>query len=312
MLEGRFTLGVGTGEALNEHILGDAWPEADVRLEMLEEAVEVMRALWTGDVGQPPRHALHAWRTPASTRCPTSRPPVLVSGFGPKAVDAGRADRRRLLPPQPDADVDRARSASKRRRRARPRPARRCAWAPTRTEARRTAHRLWPNAGLPGELAQVLPTAGALRAGLAAGHRGDDRRVHAAAAPTSSGTSRRCSRTSTPASTRSTCSRSATSQDAFFAMLREARCCRASASPAGCRTRIPQLAGPDAPRRNHLACWSSSRRSNGTQKCRSRYGASSRTVLKPAAVTIPPRRVAAGAAGMASNPVGRRRRRARR
>ena len=44
------SLGVGTGEALNEHVLGDAWPSADVRLEMLEEAVEVMRELWTGDV----------------------------------------------------------------------------------------------------------------------------------------------------------------------------------------------------------------------------------------------------------------------
>src|SRR3954447_4865915 len=45
---GRFTLGVGSGEALNEHILGDRWPEADVRLEMLEEAVEVIRTLWQG------------------------------------------------------------------------------------------------------------------------------------------------------------------------------------------------------------------------------------------------------------------------
>src|SRR3954451_19926125 len=38
LLEGRFKLGVGSGEALNEHILGDRWPEADVRLEMLEES----------------------------------------------------------------------------------------------------------------------------------------------------------------------------------------------------------------------------------------------------------------------------------
>ena len=48
LLDGRFNLGVGSGEALNEHILGDHWPEADVRLEMLEEAVEVMRQLWQG------------------------------------------------------------------------------------------------------------------------------------------------------------------------------------------------------------------------------------------------------------------------
>ncbi len=46
MLEGRFALGVGTGENLNEHILGDPWPSTDVRLEMLEEAIEVMRLLW--------------------------------------------------------------------------------------------------------------------------------------------------------------------------------------------------------------------------------------------------------------------------
>ena len=48
MLEGRFNLGVGTGENLNEHVLGQHWPTVDVRLEMLEEAVEVMRKLWTG------------------------------------------------------------------------------------------------------------------------------------------------------------------------------------------------------------------------------------------------------------------------
>src|ERR687885_930630 len=48
MLNGRFALGVGTGEALNEHIFGDPWPSTDTRLEMLEEAIEVMRLLWTG------------------------------------------------------------------------------------------------------------------------------------------------------------------------------------------------------------------------------------------------------------------------
>jgi coenzyme F420-dependent glucose-6-phosphate dehydrogenase len=48
MLPGRFFLGLGTGENLNEHILGDRWPEAEVRLEMLEEAIEVIRLLWRG------------------------------------------------------------------------------------------------------------------------------------------------------------------------------------------------------------------------------------------------------------------------
>src|SRR5215208_6623348 len=48
MTGGRFFLGVGSGENLNEHILGTHWPEADVRLEMLRESVEVMRTLWEG------------------------------------------------------------------------------------------------------------------------------------------------------------------------------------------------------------------------------------------------------------------------
>ena len=45
---GRFTLGVGTGEALNEHITGQPWPPAEQRLEMLEEAVHVIRELFSG------------------------------------------------------------------------------------------------------------------------------------------------------------------------------------------------------------------------------------------------------------------------
>jgi G6PDH family F420-dependent oxidoreductase len=46
MMPGRFFLGVGTGENLNEHILGHRWPPHEVRLAMLEEAVGVIRLLW--------------------------------------------------------------------------------------------------------------------------------------------------------------------------------------------------------------------------------------------------------------------------
>src|SRR5204863_8024120 len=48
MMPGRFMLGVGTGENLNEHIMGERWPPTDVRQEMLQEAVEVIRLLWGG------------------------------------------------------------------------------------------------------------------------------------------------------------------------------------------------------------------------------------------------------------------------
>ena len=49
LLEGRFFLGVGSGELLNEHILGGRWPRPDERLEMLDEALQLIRTLWKGE-----------------------------------------------------------------------------------------------------------------------------------------------------------------------------------------------------------------------------------------------------------------------
>ncbi|WP_273847015.1 LLM class F420-dependent oxidoreductase [Rubrobacter calidifluminis] len=45
---GRFSLGLGAGENLNEHVVGRGWPQVDVRHEMLAEAVEIIRELFTG------------------------------------------------------------------------------------------------------------------------------------------------------------------------------------------------------------------------------------------------------------------------
>ena len=50
LAEGRFTLGLGSGENLNEHVVGAGWPAIDARQDMLEEAVEVIRRLFTGDL----------------------------------------------------------------------------------------------------------------------------------------------------------------------------------------------------------------------------------------------------------------------
>ena len=50
MYPGRFWLGLGAGEALNEHIVGDYWPEAPTRLRILMEAIEVIRRLFSGKV----------------------------------------------------------------------------------------------------------------------------------------------------------------------------------------------------------------------------------------------------------------------
>ncbi len=86
MLDGRFTLGVGTGEALNEHILGDAWPTVDIRLEMLEEAVALIRRLWTGEFVSH-RGSHYRVDTARIYTLPDEPPPIFMSGFGPQAVD---------------------------------------------------------------------------------------------------------------------------------------------------------------------------------------------------------------------------------
>jgi G6PDH family F420-dependent oxidoreductase len=153
--EGRFNLGVGSGEALNEHILGDHWPEADVRLEMLEEAVEVLRTLWRG--GQQSHHGRHY--TVENARVydlPDEPVPVLVSGFGPKAIKLAARIGDGFCTTSPDAEaigLYRSEGGT-----GPVHAGTKVCFRRDEDEARRTAHRLWPNEALPGELAQVLPT----------------------------------------------------------------------------------------------------------------------------------------------------------
>ena len=102
--EGRFTLGVGTGEALNEHIFGDAWPAADVRLAMLEEAVEVIRALHRGGPSTT-RASTTPWTTPEIYTRPDAAGADLRVRVRPEGGLAGRPDRRRVRRVQPDAEL---------------------------------------------------------------------------------------------------------------------------------------------------------------------------------------------------------------
>jgi G6PDH family F420-dependent oxidoreductase len=153
-LDGKFVLGVGSGEALNEHILGDPWPSADVRLEMLEEAVEVIRLLHQG--GSRSHHG--EYYTVENARIytlPDEPVPIYVSAFGPKAVELAGRIGDGLVCVMPDADLVKAyRKAGGKG------PAQggfKVCHAPTVEEGLDTAYRLWPNEGLPGELAQVLP-----------------------------------------------------------------------------------------------------------------------------------------------------------
>src|SRR5215207_11233925 len=104
MMEGRFFLGVGSGENLNEHILGDRWPPTRDRLDMLEEAVELIRELWTGKlVSHRGRH--YQVSNARLYTLPDAAPEIYVAAGGEASAElAGRiGDGLVLASPSEDA-----------------------------------------------------------------------------------------------------------------------------------------------------------------------------------------------------------------
>src|SRR2546421_9827357 len=88
MTSGRFFLGVGTGENLNEHILGDRWPLPDERIEMLEEAVQLMRLLWRG--GEQTHRGKHYTVDHARVyTLPSDEIDIYIAAAQPKAAELG-------------------------------------------------------------------------------------------------------------------------------------------------------------------------------------------------------------------------------
>lgn len=154
-LEGRFVLGVGSGEALNEHILGDPWPSVGVRLAMLEEAVGLIRLLHEGE--QISHHGEDYEVQDARIYTLPEQPvPIYVSGFGPQATELAGRIGDGFCTVSPDADLVRTfREAG-----GGDKPVQggmKVCWAETEEAGRETAHRVWANDMLPGQLPQTLP-----------------------------------------------------------------------------------------------------------------------------------------------------------
>lgn len=155
MLDGRFALGVGSGEALNEHVLGDRWPPADIRLEMLEEAVEVMRRLFQGS--EVSHHG--TYYTVENARlysCPDEPPPVLVSGFGPKSLSLAARIGDGFVTTSPEADA--IKSYRDQGGRGPTVATLKVCWGRDESAAQKLAFELWKTTSVPGELNQELPT----------------------------------------------------------------------------------------------------------------------------------------------------------
>ncbi|HET9980617.1 MAG TPA: TIGR03557 family F420-dependent LLM class oxidoreductase [Ktedonobacterales bacterium] len=82
MFPGRFYLGLGAGEALNEHITGEYWPEAPARLQRLEEAVEIIRKLFSGKVTKY-QGAHFKLESAKLYTLPQTPPPIYIASSGP-------------------------------------------------------------------------------------------------------------------------------------------------------------------------------------------------------------------------------------
>ncbi len=86
----RFMLGVGSGENLNEHILGDHWLPALIRIEMLEEAIDIIRRLWNvGNLNFKGKY--YCIENTRIYTLPVKLPPILMSANGESAaITAGK------------------------------------------------------------------------------------------------------------------------------------------------------------------------------------------------------------------------------
>jgi G6PDH family F420-dependent oxidoreductase len=156
MMPGRFMLGVGTGENLNEHIVGRRWPSHAVRLAMLEEAIAVIRMLWQGGT-----HSHHGrYFTVENARIytlPQEAPPIVVAAGGPRAATVAGRLGDALINYAADAQVVEQFVAAGGGDKPRYAQVNVC-WAADEAAARRTAHAICPNVALKGQLGQELAT----------------------------------------------------------------------------------------------------------------------------------------------------------
>jgi coenzyme F420-dependent glucose-6-phosphate dehydrogenase len=155
LFEDRFFLGVGSGENLNEHIVARGWPATEIRQEMLEEAVEVIRLLWQGGL-QSHRGRHYVVENARIYSLPPTPPAIMMAASGPKAAElAGRVGDG-LIGTSPDEETMKAFERAGGNGKPRYGELTVC-WADSEAKARNTAHKIWPNAALASALHWELP-----------------------------------------------------------------------------------------------------------------------------------------------------------
>jgi G6PDH family F420-dependent oxidoreductase len=155
MMPGRFFLGLGTGENLNEHIIAQRWPSADERRAMLSEAIGLIRQLWQGGMQSFEGCYYHVEDARIYT-LPETLPEIMVAASGPAAATLAGEASDGLISTSPKPQLVQAFEAAGGNGKPRFGQLTVC-WARDEAQARRTALEYWPTAAVPGELGQELP-----------------------------------------------------------------------------------------------------------------------------------------------------------
>jgi G6PDH family F420-dependent oxidoreductase len=155
MMPGRFFLGMGTGENLNEHILGDSWPETEIRQARLEEAIAVIRLLWEGGNKSHPGRYYRVQNARLYT-LPDEAPPLLIAVGGRRSAEMAASLGDGLIATEPEAEMVRVFDSAGGRDKPRYGSVTVC-WARNEASARKTAHRIWPTSAMESSLSWELP-----------------------------------------------------------------------------------------------------------------------------------------------------------
>ena len=155
MMPGRFVLGVGTGENLNEHVIGQRWPNNAVRQEMLVEAIEVIRDLWKGELTSH-RGRYYEVDNARIYSLPETLPPIVVAAGGEKAAEvAGHVGDGLVMT---SAQAEQVKVFERAGGKGKPKYGElSVCWARDEKQARRTAKEWWPTAVLASSLHWELP-----------------------------------------------------------------------------------------------------------------------------------------------------------
>jgi len=157
LMPDRFFLGLGTGENLNEHILGLYWPPSDIRRKMLQEAVMILRLLWRGG-SQSYRGEYFTVERAQVFSLPEKPPPIMIAAAGGRAAElAGEIGDGLISTLASDSLVRKFRISDGASEKPRYGQMTVC-WAKTEAEAKKIAKEWWAVAAIPGELMSQLAT----------------------------------------------------------------------------------------------------------------------------------------------------------